>query len=62
MLLIYPCSWLCRYALVWDEAGKTYQEMLAAEGWDKRSDVSIPTPEDITMKVTISFGLRRIAR
>ena len=52
--ILNPAFSPATYALVWDAAGETYKEMIATEGWDKLNDVSIPTPEEITMKARFS--------
>ena len=60
--ILNPAFSPATYALVWDEAGRTYNEMVTAEGWDKRQEISIPTPEDITMKVSppLAWLTRRV--
>lgn len=40
-----------RYALVWDDAAKLYQEMISAEGWLDQNEIVLPVTHDITSKV-----------
>ncbi|KAJ7145784.1 cytochrome P450 [Mycena epipterygia] len=41
------------YAQVWDETVNVYQEMMQAEGWTERSDLTLHAINDITTKVAL---------
>jgi len=37
--------------MVWTETLKTYHEMVSAEGWTDKKEISIPVVQSLTFKV-----------